>query len=184
MNNLDVNEDRVETLYGTRFNGVFTISGIVHVIRSVSELPYFREGEILVAEKIDPAWTDQLALAKAIIEEAGDHNSVAAELASQYDIAATVNVPGAMLNLRSGDIVTMYASGEVERINEQRAPDSPMRVSVPAAVAARSASGIITAPNVVAFSSHDKNASSEELADDSESPDDHDDPAGCDGVGH
>ena len=151
MNNAKTNPDRPLTLYGTRFNGVFSVSGVVHVIRSESELPYFREGEILVAEKIDPSWTAQLSQAKAIIEDAATTDSIAPDLADRYDIAATVNVPDAMLNLRSGDIVTIYSSGEIERIAEQRAPDSPMRVSVPAAVEARSVNGIITAPNVVAF---------------------------------
>jgi len=151
MNNLKANPERSDTIYGTRFNGIYSITGIVHVIRNIEELEYFREGEILVAERIDPSWVDQLTLAKALIEDATTSESAAVDIAAQYDIPATINVPDALLNLRSGDIVTMYSDGEIERVNEKRAPDSPMRVSVPAAVKARDFDGNITATNVVAF---------------------------------
>jgi len=111
MNKLQ-SESGSDRLYGTRTDGVFSVSGVVHVIRNEAELPYVREGEIIVAHRIDPAWKDQLALAKAIVEDSG-------------------------------------ASGSYEK----RAPDSPLRVSVPAAVSARKGHGIITGQNVVPFSS-------------------------------
>ena len=83
--------DQPETLFGTRVNGVFTVTGIVHMIRDESELPFFREGEILVAEKIDPSWAEQLSLAKALIEasrdDADDTKDVCA-IAEQYDLPA------------------------------------------------------------------------------------------------
>ncbi len=150
--------NRVVKLYGTRAEGVHAVSGIVHVIRNEAELPYVREGEILVAERICDSWRDQLVLAKAIIEDASAVDSIAQQLAAEYDVPAVVGVSGAM-ELRSGDIVTLYGDGEIERVYEKRAPDSPMRVSVPAAVAARKGHGIITAPNVVPFSSAKSNAS-------------------------
>lgn len=146
------NTTRAEKLYGTRTDGVQTVSGIVHMIRNEAELPYVREGEIIVALRICESWGDQLKLAKAVVEDASAEQSVAQQLAAQYDLPAVVGVTGAM-DLRSGDIVTVYGDGEIERIFEKRAPDSPMRVSVPAAVAARKDHGIITAPNVVSFSS-------------------------------
>jgi len=145
-------DTRPDRFYGTRTDGVYSVSGIVHVIRNEAELPYVREGEIIVAQKINPDWKDQLALAKAVIEDASAADSEAASIASRYDIPATIAVTGAM-ELRSGDIVTMFGDGEIERVYEKRAPDSPMRVSVPAAVEARTVNGIITAPNVVPFSS-------------------------------
>lgn len=141
---------RPERLYGKRTDAVFAVSGIVHVIRNEAELPYVREGEIIVAERICPEWTEQLSLAKAIIEDASAVDSVAENISAQYMLPATVEVSDAMA-LRSGDIVTMYGDGEVERICEKRAPDSPMRVAVPAAVAARTGHGIINAENVVLF---------------------------------
>ena len=151
MNKLQ-GDSRPDRLYGTRTEGVYSISGIVHVIRNEAELPYVREGEIIVAKKIDPAWNDQLVLAKAVIEDAAATDSEAADIASRYDIPAVIAVSGAM-ELRSGDIVTLYGDGEIERVYEKRAPDSPMRVSVPAAVKARKENGDITAPNVIPFAS-------------------------------
>ncbi len=151
MNQMPQSSDREEVLYGTRINGVYTIGGIIHVIRTPEELPYFREGEILVAETIDPAWAEQFSLAKAIIEDSQAVNSSVESIASQYELLpAIVNVEGAM-SLRSGDIVTITSNGAIERLCEKRAPDSPMRVSVPAAVAARHHNGIITTPGVVPF---------------------------------
>lgn len=151
MNKLQ-SESRPDRLYGTRTDGVHSISGIVHVIRDETELPYVREGEILVAQRIDPEWKDQLILAKAIIEDASASGSEAGNIASHYDLPAVIAVDCAM-ELRSGDIVTLHGDGEIERICDNRAPDSPMRVSVPAAVSARSGHGVITAQNVVAFTS-------------------------------
>jgi|GEM_PF-5368209 len=173
MNKVD-DSGRVERLYGTRSDSVYTISGIVHVIRNAAELPYVREGEIIVAVRISSEWREQLALAKAIIEDAGATESVAAQMAVQYDIPAVFNVTGAM-DLRSGDIVTIHGDGEIERIYDKRAPDSPMRVSVPAAVAARNGHGIITAENVVPFSNSKRRpeSGSSDSSHGDESPDDH-----------
>lgn len=151
MNTLQ-SDNRADRLYGIRKDGVYTISGIVHVIRNEAELPYVREGEIIVAPRIDPAWSDQLELAKAIIEDASASDSEAENIARQYDIPAVVAVVGAM-ELRSGDIVTLYGDGEIERIYDKRAPDSPLRVSVPAAVSARRDNRAATAENVIEFTS-------------------------------
>ncbi len=151
MNTLQ-SDNRTNRLYGSRKDSVYTVSGIVHVIRNEAELPYVREGEIIVAPRIDPAWCEQLELAKAIIEDASALDSEAESIASHYDIPAVVAVVGAM-ELRSGDIVTLYGDGEIERIYDKRAPDSPLRVSVPAAVNARNGNGDVTAENVLDFAS-------------------------------
>jgi len=137
-------------LYGDRLGGVFEISGIVHVIRQESELAYFREGEILVAERIDPSWSEQLKLAKAIIEDADADNSQVSKIVEQYDLPAIIAVEGAVETLRLGNIVTLRGDGEIEMLREKRAEDSPMRVSVPTAVEARDIEDT-SSPNVVLF---------------------------------
>ena len=98
MNKLQ-GDSRPDRLYGTRTEGVYSISGIVHVIRNDAELPYVREGEIIVAKKIDPAWNDQLMLAKAVIEDAAATDSEAADIASRYDIPAVIAVSYTHLTL-------------------------------------------------------------------------------------
>lgn len=143
---------RVERLSGTRTGSVFSVSGTVHMIRNEAELPYVREGEIVVADRISAKWHEQLRLAKAIIEDASATDSVAAQLGQQFNIPSVTEVTDAM-QLRTGDVITIDGDGNIERVIEKRAPDSPMRVSVPAAVAARQSHGIVTAENVVPFSS-------------------------------
>lgn len=137
---------------GTRVAGKTSVSGVVHVIRNEAEIDKFREGEILVARMTDPSWYPLFPLAKGIITEIGGWLSHAAIVAREYDLPATVGVPNATQDLRSGDIVKMHKDGTIERLSNLRAPDSPMRVSVPAAVTARdSAKGVITDPKVVAL---------------------------------
>ena len=148
--NKNIDTGRVERLSGMRTGGVFLVSGTVHMIRNEAELPYVREGEIVVAVRISAEWRDQLLLAKAVIEDASATDSVAEQLARQYDIPSVTGVTDAM-QLRTGDVVTIDGDGNIERVFEKRAPDSPMRVSVPTAVEARNSHGIITAENIVPF---------------------------------
>jgi len=50
--NINIDSGRVERLSGMRTGGVFLVSGTVHMIRNEAELPYVREGEIVVAEPL------------------------------------------------------------------------------------------------------------------------------------
>ena len=149
-NSTDTRPEGKRNLAGNRIAGQGAISGVVHVIRDESEVQRFREGEILVARMTDPSWSAIFPLAKALITEVGGEKSHAAIVAGEFDIPAIVGVDDAMEQLRSGDIVTLQLDGTIERMEERREPDSPMRVSVPAAVAARQLSeSIITDPAVV-----------------------------------
>ncbi|MEM7259031.1 MAG: PEP-utilizing enzyme, partial [Pseudomonadota bacterium] len=144
--------ERNARLAGNRIAGQGAVSGVVHVIRDAAEVDKFREGEILVARMTDPSWYPLFPLAKGIVTEVGGWLSHAAIVAREYDLPAIVGVEGVTEQLRSGDIVTLHADGTIEKLDERREPDSPMRVSVPAAVAARELSGnIITDPQVVAM---------------------------------
>ncbi len=161
--------DRKDVLSGTRIAGQEVVSGVVHVIRDEGELDKFREGEILVARMTEPSWYPLFPLAKGIITEVGGWLSHAAIIAREYDLPAVVGVEDATAQLRSGDIVQINTDGTIERLSERRAPDSPMRVSVPAAVAARGlAERIITDPGVVPMPATAKPEASQ---DDSEQPD-------------
>jgi len=139
-----------QALFGKRLGGVFEISGIVHVIRQESELAYFREGEILVAQRIDPNWSEQLKIAKAVIEDASADDSQAGSIIERFNLPGIIGVEGAVETLRLGNIVTLRGDGEIEMLSEKRASDSPMRVSVPDAVEARDIEDT-SAPNVVLF---------------------------------
>ncbi len=154
MGSTNISADRPDSIRGgTRVAGNTVVSGVVHVIRDESEIDKFREGEILVARMTDPSWYPLFPLARGIITEIGGWLSHAAIVAREYDLPATVGVPNATQDLRSGDIVKMHKDGTIERLSNRREPDSPMRVSVPAAVSARQmAKAVITDPKVVALS--------------------------------
>ena len=153
--NKRIDTERPDSVSGTRVAGAEVVSGVVHVIRDESEIERFREGEILVAKMTDPSWYPLFPLAKGIITEVGGWLSHAAIVAREYDLPATVGVENATQNLRSGDIVKMHADGTIERMPNRREPDSPMRISVPAAVQARDqANQIITDPKVSALPVH------------------------------
>ena len=122
---------------GTTVGEGTQISGVVHVIRDEAEVSRFREGEILVASATSPAWLEIYPLAKAVIAEEDGWLSHAAVVARAYDIPGVINVANATRDLRSGDTISIHADGMIERKVNRREPDSPMRVSVPAAVNAR-----------------------------------------------
>ncbi len=167
------NIDRKEELSGTRIAGQEAVSGVVHVIRDEAEVDKFREGEILVARMTDPSWYPLFPLAKGIITEVGGWLSHAAIIAREYDLPAVVGVDDATRHLRSGDIVRINTDGTIVRLSDKRAPDSPMRVSVPAAVAARGlAERIITDPDVVPMPEPARQSDSSGQADDAAGPND------------
>lgn len=151
ISNKPIPADRPDTVSGISVSGDKAVSGVVHVIRDESELVRFREGEILVAAMTDPSWRDLYPLAKGIITEAGGWLSHAAIVSREYDLPATVGVEDATVHLRSGDIVKMHIDGTIQRLSNRRAPDSPMRVSVPAAVEIRDQARKTTDPKVTAL---------------------------------
>ena len=112
-------------------------SGVVHVIREEKELIRFREGEILVAVEIPDEWSHLFAMAKAIITQTDHLPAQVLAAAETHSFPVTTGVQDATSHLRSGDIVLMNIDGTIQRLEERRAPDSKMRVSVPAAVYAR-----------------------------------------------
>jgi len=132
-----LNHDRPSSVRGNRVAGEEAVSGIVHVIREDAELVRFREGEILVAADIPDEWNHLFALAKGIITQAEKMPAQVSAAAQAFSFPVTTGVQDVTSHLRSGDIVKMCIDGTIQRMVENRAPDSRMRVSVPAAVHAR-----------------------------------------------
>lgn len=137
MPTTDPSHDRPSVVYGNRVAGDDAVSGIVHVVRDEAELDKFREGEILVATEIPQHWNCLFVLAKAIITESDVLPAHVADVANSRSLPVTTGVSGVTNDLRSGDIIMMHIDGTVQRLQDHRAPDSQMRVSVPAAVHAR-----------------------------------------------
>jgi len=140
--------DRPLQLSGTHVSDERQCSGIAHVIRDQSELPHFREGEILVACDLGADWHTQVLLARAIILEV-DEFQLPPALNGELSIPVITGVTSALQAIRSFDILSIEADGSIHWLQNRRAPDSPMRVSVPAAVSARSLA--VTGENVVSI---------------------------------
>lgn len=145
---------RVE-LFGRRFAGHGDVSGVVHVIRDEQEVSRFREGEILVGSVPDSAWLPLLSIAKGFITEAESADSDIVKAAIERDLPTLLGVENASHELRSGDIITLHANGLITRREERREPDSPMRVSVPAAMAVRDLANQVAADaHVISLAAH------------------------------
>ncbi|MCG8553821.1 MAG: PEP-utilizing enzyme, partial [Proteobacteria bacterium] len=80
-----------------------TAEGPARVLRSASEIPSFRPGEILVTMHADVGWSPTFLLAGAVVTEAGGMLSHASVIAREYGVPAVVNVPQATRVIRSGD---------------------------------------------------------------------------------
>ncbi|MET0545506.1 MAG: PEP-utilizing enzyme, partial [Caulobacterales bacterium] len=106
-------------LHGTATSrGVVT--GTARVIKSLSEIPRVREGEILVVNATDPGWTPVFMLIKGIVLETGGMLAHGSLLAREYGFPA-VQVEDAMLYIPDGATITVDGDNGVVTILE--APD-------------------------------------------------------------
>ncbi|MCG8558140.1 MAG: PEP-utilizing enzyme [Proteobacteria bacterium] len=98
---------RTSTPVGDDLEGVGasggSAEGPARVLRSASEIPSFRPGEILVTMHADVGWSPTFLLAGAVVTEAGGMLSHASVIAREYGVPAVVNVPQATRAIRSGD---------------------------------------------------------------------------------
>ena len=83
----------------------------VVVMRDPSEFAAMKRGAILVAPATDPSWTPLFTLASGVIVEVGGMLSHASTIAREYGLPALANVKDATRVLKSGDRVTLDASG-------------------------------------------------------------------------
>ncbi|MEE9322399.1 MAG: PEP/pyruvate-binding domain-containing protein [Granulosicoccus sp.] len=123
--------DAVEAtdLTGKRVSGELAVTGRARVITDVSQIDTFKVGEILVARMTDPTWYPLFSQALGIVTEVGGWLSHAAIVAREYDLPAIVGVPGICQTIKTGDVITLALDGSIERVEERRAPTSPMRNS-------------------------------------------------------
>lgn len=114
-------------LIGKHVAGDSVVKGVVRVIDSLDQISDFQEGEILVARMTDPQWYPLFPKARGIITEVGGWLSHAAIVAREYNLPAVVGISGACATLNTGDIVQINIDGSIDRLSEQRSPDSPLR---------------------------------------------------------
>jgi pyruvate,water dikinase len=88
-----------------------SVEAEVVVMRHPSEFARMKRGAILVAPATDPSWTPLFTLAAGVIVEVGGMLSHASTIAREYGLPALANVKNATRILKTGDRVTLDASG-------------------------------------------------------------------------
>ncbi len=97
--------------------------GKVNIIRSVSEISKFKQGEVLVTVMTDPDWEPIMKKAAAIVTEEGGRTCHAAIVSRELGIPCVVGTQSATKKLKTGQLVTVScAQGEQGMIYEGLIP--------------------------------------------------------------
>ena len=107
---------------GTRVSGSRTIEGRAHVIseedaESGNPMEDFRDGDIVVATMINPAWLPYFSRAGGFVSEVGGWLSHPAILAREYDVAMIVGTQG-IGGITDGSVLRLHLDGRVEVATE------------------------------------------------------------------
>jgi phosphohistidine swiveling domain-containing protein len=92
-----------------------TVKGIVRVIRAVSELAQFKEGEVLVSPATSVEFTPFMKRAKAIVTDEGGMACHAAVISREFGIPCVVGTKTATAAFKSGDFVEVDAAKGIVR---------------------------------------------------------------------
>jgi pyruvate,water dikinase len=98
-------------------------AGPVRVVRSIRDLPAFRDGEVLVAPMTDPDWEPVLRKAAAVVTDRGGRTCHAAIVSREMGLPCVVGAGSATEALRDGQVVTVSAAeGDVGRVYDGAVP--------------------------------------------------------------
>lgn len=87
--------------------GTSVAAGKVSIIREISQIDHFEDGNILVTERTDPDWTPVIKRAAAVVAEHGGTTSHAAIISRELGIPAVVGAQGATTILKDGAEATV-----------------------------------------------------------------------------
>jgi pyruvate,water dikinase len=108
-------------------------SGLVKVVRDLSEMDRIKKGDILVTDMTDPDWEPIMKRAAAIVTNRGGRTCHAAIIARELGIPAVVGTGTATELLKEGQAVTVSCSeGEVGNIYEGILPFRIREISLEA----------------------------------------------------
>ncbi len=85
-------------------------AGQARILKSVKDMRFFREGEILVARMTDPDWVPVMKKAAAIVTESGGRTCHAAIVSRELGIPCVVGVEGATKVIKNGQEITVSAA--------------------------------------------------------------------------
>lgn len=92
-----------------------SVEGVAKVVDSVDDFDEVKEGDILVCQMTNPAWTPLFAMVSAIVTDAGGISSHPAVMAREFGIPAVIGCSVATSRIQSGDRLRVDgATGTVE----------------------------------------------------------------------
>ncbi len=99
---LDIEQTDDESIAGIAASpGV--VEGTAKVVSSIDEFDEVRQGDILVCQMTNPAWTPLFAMISAIVTDAGGTVSHPAVMAREFGIPAVIGCSVATKRIKSGD---------------------------------------------------------------------------------
>ncbi|MDL2345041.1 phosphoenolpyruvate synthase [Deinococcus sp. MIMF12] len=108
-------------------------SGVVRVVRDVSQMAQVQDGDVLVADMTDPDWEPVMKRASAIVTNRGGRTCHAAIIARELGIPAVVGTGNATRELESGARVTVScAEGDTGYVYAGELPFRVNRVELDA----------------------------------------------------
>ncbi|GIX49435.1 MAG: phosphoenolpyruvate synthase [Candidatus Tectimicrobiota bacterium] len=106
-------------------------SGPVRIVKDVSQLPDFQEGEVLVTDMTDPDWEPVMKKAAAIVTNRGGRTCHAAIVSRELGLPAVVGTERATEVLRPGQVVTVScAEGNTGYVYDGKLPFRVERVDL------------------------------------------------------
>ena len=112
------NENQIKELKGI---GIYKgkVSGVARVIKTEKDLKHFKEGDILVTQKVTVKQSVILEKAKAILSQTGGILSHAALLCREYKIPTITNIPNLLDYIDTGDFLTVDADNGIVQIKKK-----------------------------------------------------------------
>jgi rhodanese-related sulfurtransferase/membrane protein insertase Oxa1/YidC/SpoIIIJ/phosphohistidine swiveling domain-containing protein len=114
-----------DVIRGTRVSGSKVVEGRARVVSEDDaemgrSMQHFREGDIIVATMINPAWLPYFSRAGGFVSEVGGWLSHPAILAREYDVAMLVGTEG-IARICEGDLLRLHLDGRIELVGKDLA---------------------------------------------------------------
>ena len=113
-----------DVIGGTRVSGSKIVEGRARVISEDdaelgNPMDGFRDGDIIVAAMVNPAWLPYFSRAGGFVSEVGGWLSHPAILAREYDVAMVVGTAG-MTRIVDGSLLRLHLDGRIEVLSESQ----------------------------------------------------------------